>query len=317
MLLAAIVFLIPMISADNTDSIPKVAAILLFVIGPLGEIVGNAPLLAKCNIAIFNIKATEQDLDDFDHREKELLEQYDNVQKKKDISFEQLKVDGLEFSYVDSEGNKVFHLGPINFEMKKGEIVFLIGGNGSGKSTFLKLLTGLYNADQGEITINDKKLNGANLIDYRNMYSTIFTDFHLFKELYGVDDPDEDDIEKLLDMMELSERSQIVNGQITDINLSTGQKKRMALITAMLEQKQIYIFDEWAADQDPDFRKYFYTIILPKMKSEGKTILAATHDDRYFQYADHIIKLDAGSLDPYEHTPASMADNLDNSENVI
>lgn len=78
--------------------------------------------------------------------------------------------------------------------------------------------------------------------------------------------------------------------------MSTGQKKRLAYIASVLEDKQIYVFDEWAADQDPEFRKYFYEVLLQDLKQKGKTIIAVSHDDRYFSAADKVIKLEYGSI---------------------
>jgi putative ATP-binding cassette transporter len=298
-LLAAIVFLIPVINSESTTTIPQIAAILLFVIGPLGEIAGNASLLAKCNVAVSNIKNVEKELDNLEGREQELFEFYDSKTTPKEINFDSLRIENLAFTYPTRQGDKGFNLGPLDLSISKGEVIFLIGGNGSGKSTLLKLLTGLYTTEHGNIFINNKTLTANNLIAYRNLFSIIFTDFHLFKNLYGVQETDQEYIDNLLDMMQLNERSKIIDNQIMDTNLSTGQRKRMALIASILEQKQLYVFDEWAADQDPEFRRYFYTEILPLMKSQGKTVIAATHDDQYFDYADRVVRLNEGRLELY------------------
>jgi putative pyoverdin transport system ATP-binding/permease protein len=125
-------------------------------------------------------------------------------------------------------------------------------------------------------------------------YSRIFTDFHLFDRLYGLEVIDEDRIVQLIDQMGLSEKTAFYEGRFSNIELSTGQRKRLALITVLLENKPILIFDEWAADQDPTFRKHFYHDILPALKKEGKTIIAATHDDHYFHTADRVIEMDFG-----------------------
>ena len=77
---------------------------------------------------------------------------------------------------------------------------------------------------------------------------------------------------------------------------SKGQSKRMSMIFALLEKKPILILDEWAADQDPHFRKYFYEELIPMFKAQGKTVVAVTHDDAYFHLANRIIKFDYGSI---------------------
>ncbi|MBU6954460.1 cyclic peptide export ABC transporter [Hahella sp. HN01] len=303
-LMASIIFLIPMISASSTESIPKLAAIMLFVIGPLSEIVGVAPLIAKSNVAIVNIQRLETELDGLRSMESDQLTHFsdeDALAQNQEAPFQEIRCDHLKFSYNENgqpgPGQaKGFTVGPIDLTIKRGEIIFMIGGNGSGKSTFLKLLTALYQPDTGSILLDGSPLHANNMLQYRSLYSVIFSDFHLFKHLYGVDVKDRSKVKRLLELMKLSERCQIKDNEISDIKLSTGQKKRMALIVSLLEDKQIYVFDEWAADQDPDFRRYFYETILPEMKAQGKTIIAATHDDHYFDIADRVIKLDAGKI---------------------
>lgn len=299
-LLASIVFLIPQISAESAKTVPQVAAILLFVIGPLGEIVNLIPLLTKCNVAIGNIKKIERDLDNKIDKtqppEKKLGRRRSRKSQGEKAPFETIECRELQYTYRDANGQPIFHLGPINLDIKRGDLIFLVGGNGSGKSTFIKLFTALYVPDSGYINVDGNRLTPSDTNNYRNLFSPIFSDFHLFKQLYGIDEIDEDYLDELFDTMQLSDRTDIVDGEITDTQLSTGQKKRMALIVALLENKPFYIFDEWAADQDPEFRRYFYETILPDMRAKGITVLAATHDDRYFHLADRIIKLDAGQL---------------------
>jgi len=86
----------------------------------------------------------------------------------------------------------------------------------------------------------------------------------------------------------------IVNGKFSTINLSQGQRKRLALLVAYLEDRQIYLFDEWAADQDPRFKEIFYRTLLPDLKEKGKTIILVSHDDRFYDVGDRIITLDSG-----------------------
>lgn len=174
--------------------------------------------------------------------------------------------------------------------------MFIVGGNGSGKSTLLKLLVGLYYPLSGSIYINDKLLESDDYIHYRELYSTIFTDFHLFERLYGIEDVDYRRVDELLKTMGLSKKTTFKNNGFSNTDLSTGQKKRLAYIASVLEDKQIYIFDEWAADQDPEFRQYFYEILLKDLKSKGKTVIAVSHDDRYFFAADKIIKIEYGRI---------------------
>ncbi len=185
-------------------------------------------------------------------------------------------------------------MGPVNLEVKRGEILFIIGGNGSGKSTLANLLTGLYNADDGTVEINGNRINN---IELGELYSTIFSSNHVFKKLYGIDTINKkEQIDYLLKLLKLEGKVNIENGIFSTISLSNGQRKRLSLMKCLLEDSQIYLFDEWAADQDPEFKKAFYRELLPQMKKNGKIIIAITHDDNYFDMADKVMKLDMGKV---------------------
>jgi putative ATP-binding cassette transporter len=132
------------------------------------------------------------------------------------------------------------------------------------------------------------------------MFSPIFTDYHLFKRVLGQTKVDEKRVSELLARTELEGKTSIVDGRVTNLNLSTGQRKRLALVLGTLDDRPIHLFDEWAADQDPVFRKFFYEVLLPQMAREGKTILAATHDDHYFHVADQVHVMEYGKLAPYQ-----------------
>jgi putative ATP-binding cassette transporter len=84
--------------------------------------------------------------------------------------------------------------------------------------------------------------------------------------------------------------------RLSDVRFSQGQRKRLALLMAAVEQRDCLLLDEWAADQDPQFRQFFYHELLPALQSQGKTIIAITHDDHYFDRADRLLKMDAGCL---------------------
>jgi putative ATP-binding cassette transporter len=198
------------------------------------------------------------------------------------------------YSYQDLSGSTPFSVGPINLTIRSGEMIFVSGGNGSGKSTFLKLLTALYYPVSGVIKINDAILSEGNREAYRNLFSVIFTDYHLFKKIHGLQKIDPEKISQLLKELELTGKTRYVGEEFETLELSTGQKKRLALLVSLLEDKSIYIFDEWAADQDPIFRRKFYEEILPSLKAAGKTIIAVTHDDKYFDIADRRLKMAEG-----------------------
>ena len=191
-----------------------------------------------------------------------------------------------------------FLLGPISLSLKPGEITYIVGGNGSGKSTLGKLITGLYFPQAGSIYLNETRITDDNREWYRQHFSAIFSDFHLFDRYLGFNHTSLDqDVERYLRQLQLDHKVQVSDGVLSTTRLSQGQRKRLALLTAYLEDRPIYLFDEWASDQEPLFRDLFYKEILVKLKERGKTVLVITHDDRYFHLADHIIKLDYGKVE--------------------
>lgn len=289
-LMGAILFLLPTLSPSQTAIVPQIVAIVLFLVGPIGEVVGNVPLLAQCNAALRNISQLEAELQQAAPNSQAV----DRRQEQR--GFSRIELRDATFSYAHPEGETGFSVGPLDFAITPGEIVFIVGGNGSGKSTFLKLFTSLYQPAGGQLVWDGIEVGKGNASRYRNLFSIVFTDFHLFDRLYGLPQVDAARAEYLLDRMHLSDVTDIVDGRITNTRLSTGQRKRLALVVALLEDKPVYVFDEWAADQDPEFRHYFYDVILPEMKQRGKTVLAATHDDRYFARADRVLKLELGSF---------------------
>jgi putative ATP-binding cassette transporter len=99
-----------------------------------------------------------------------------------------------------------------------------------------------------------------------------------------------------LERLHLNHKVTIKDGVFSTTQLSQGQRKRLALLCAYIEDRPFYLFDEWASDQDPLFKEVFYTQLLPELRSLGKAVLVITHDDRYFGVADRLIKLDYGRI---------------------
>ena len=213
-----------------------------------------------------------------------------------DEKIESITLENILFHYKQIENTSNFTLGPINFHFAKGKIYFIRGSNGSGKTTLLRLLVGLIQPEHGTISVNGKKVTKNMLEAYRNKFAIVFNNFYLFKKLYGIANFEDTYFDEILSLMEMKEKVSINSGQFSDLKLSTGQRKRIALMVALFENKDFIILDEWAADQDPEFRKKFYTKILPMLKNQGKTIIALTHDDAYYDVADKIIVLDNGKM---------------------
>jgi putative ATP-binding cassette transporter len=191
-----------------------------------------------------------------------------------------------------------FQLGPIDLSVKSGELIFIVGSNGSGKSTLAKLITGLYTPDSGKIYLNDTPITAANIEWYRQHFATTFADVYLFDRYLGLEDRQIDrEIGKYLKEFQIDRKVSVTNGVLSTTNLSQGQRKRLALLTAFLEDRPIYLFDEWASDQDPAFREVFYQQMLMQLKEWGKLVIVITHDDRYFHLADRILKLNYGRVE--------------------
>jgi putative pyoverdin transport system ATP-binding/permease protein len=191
-----------------------------------------------------------------------------------------------------------FLLGPIDLSIRAGEVTFIVGGNGSGKSTLAKVMTGLYPPQSGGIYIDDVLVTEQNQEWYREHFSSIFHDFYLFEQCLGFDRANLDrEVEDYLQQLQLDRKVSVNNGVLSTIDLSQGQRKRLALLVSYLEDRPIYLFDEWASDQEPLFRDLFYKQILVKLKQRGKAVIVITHDDRYFHLADRLIKLNYGKIE--------------------
>ncbi len=291
--LGAIVFVLPQLNANFSKEIISTTTAMLFAIGPLSSLVSMIPPYEKLNLAVENIYELEDQLDQYSNHNE--VQPIDGENRFK--NFNRIELRGLYFEYHDAEIYDNFSIGPIDLTINRGEILFLVGGNGCGKTTLLKALTMLYNKlDSGSIFVDDKLVDDSNYLEYRELYSAIFYDFHLFDKLYGLENIDPKRVNDLLKLMEIDKKTEFKVDRFTIQNLSTGQRKRLALIVTFLEDKPIYIFDEWAADQDPQFKNYFYDILLHKLKAEGKTVIAVSHDDRYFHVADRVVKMDYGKI---------------------
>ncbi len=222
----------------------------------------------------------------------------------------QLELSGIRHTYYKENEAETFQLGSIDAVFERGETIFLVGGNGSGKTTLAKLLVGLYVPEAGEIRLDGRPVRAQDLEDYRELWSVVFADFFLFDQLFGLAAAGgelDQQAHRYLQRLKLDRKVQITHGTLSTIDLSQGQRKRLALLTAYLEDRPIYLFDEWAADQDPVFKAIFYLEILPELKQRGKTVFVISHDDHYFHVADRILKLDYGRIESDQQTAAHTA----------
>jgi putative ATP-binding cassette transporter len=274
LLLAAVVFAAPVFSASLNGAATKTTTALLFVVGAYFGLVQSIPILLNANAAADRLAKLESDL------------QTTVPTKAQPIAapkrFDKIEMHSMVFRYTDLYSDTTFQIGPLDFTLQRGELVFITGGNGSGKSTFLRVLAGLYPPNSGELTLDGKPVDDSNRDQYRALMSGIFFDYHLFGRLYGISDPDHAALDRLLQQFGLADKTGLSeDGVFRTIDLSGGQRRRLALIVSLLENRPILLLDEWTAEQDPDFRHKFYEELLPEILQTGATIVAVTHDDRY------------------------------------
>jgi putative ATP-binding cassette transporter len=265
------------------------ALVLLFIIGPLESILNMFPVMGRARVA-------SQQLE----RLGEMLPAPQMLSPAPDDAAQQwreIKLHEVVHRFgVEGCGDQ-FVLGPISLELTPGELVFVVGGNGSGKTTLAKLIVGLYTPESGEISLDGDAVRSESMEDYRQLFSAIFSDFYLFDSLLGLEAPNLDKRARdYLHLLQLTHKVSVHDGAFSTVDLSQGQRKRLALLTAYLEDRPVYLFDEWGADQDPVFREVFYRQFLPALRERGKTAIVISHDDRYFDVADRLIELEYGRV---------------------
>ncbi len=289
-LVGLLLFVLPQVAPVAPGVLSAYILTVTYLMLPMQSILDKLQALSKATVALQKIERMGLTLAG---NKENYIEQ-----NSKDIkTFSKLELKQVVHAYPGEEENR-FSLGPVDLTFKPGEIVFIVGGNGSGKSTLAKLITGLYIPEAGEIKLDDQVITDDNREWYRQHFSVIFSDFYLFEKLLGMDKPALDEqAEEYLRQLKIDHKVTIEKGKLSTTELSQGQRKRLALLTAYLENRPIYLFDEWASDQDPIFRDIFYKEILMNLKKRKKAVLIISHDDHYFHLADRIIKLDYGKVE--------------------
>ena len=274
-LLGAVVFVAPQFSESlGGSSLTNTTTALMFVVGAAFGLVQSIPVMLNANAAADRIDQLEAALRataaSTNARDIKVSERFDKIE-----------LHDIVFRYVDKFSDATFQIGPLDFSLRSGELVFITGGNGSGKSTFLRVFAGLYPPDSGEITLDGTPINADTRDTYRALMSAIFFDYHLFRRLYGIPEPEPAEVDRLLMKFRLADKTSLADGEFRTLDLSGGQRRRLALIVSLLEKRQILLLDEWTAEQDPEFRRKFYDELLPEMMQAGLTVVVITHDDRY------------------------------------
>jgi putative pyoverdin transport system ATP-binding/permease protein len=291
-LIGLILFLLPKMQSVSPQAMTGYIIATLYLMGPLAGLLGSLSVFSRASVSLSKVESLGLALS---------RNPNDNLVAPggsfASAPFESLELRGVKHNYHREREDDNFMLGPLDLVLRPGELVFLIGGNGSGKSTLAKVVTGLYPPAEGQIRLNGVLITDANRDEYRQCFSTVFSDYFLFERIVGKRGPEGDSRAKeYLEHLHLNHKVSIKDGAFSTTQLSQGQRKRLALLCAYIEDRPFYLFDEWASDQDPLFKEVFYNELLPELRALGKAVLVITHDDHYFGKADRLIKLDYGRL---------------------
>lgn len=293
LLIGLVVFLFPNTMSLSPETVTGYVFAVLYMMGPVWGIIGALPAIARGQVALASIERLGVSLDQSEGQGQGLVHPWRPI-----CSAPVIEMEGATFQY-DTEGadDRRFVMGPLSLTLRAGSLVFVIGGNGSGKSTFAKVLSGLYYPQKGTLRLDGADITEESREWYREHFSVVFSDFHVFATLHGLSQERIDAVgSDYLRMLQIDHVVTLKDRTFSTVALSQGQRKRLALATAYLEDRPVYVFDEWAADQDPQYKEVFYKSLLPDLRERGKLVVVITHDDRYFHLGDQIIKLEDGKV---------------------
>lgn len=310
--IGCIVFIVVNYRTISNEQLIGVIMALLYIAGPISAILGFLPQLSISRVSIQRVaKLYEEIPQESVAAAQQPAREWDRVR------FEKVRYrHGGKGDKDDKDGG--FGVGPLDLEFRKGEISFIVGGNGSGKSTLSKLLTLHYRANAGTIRFGDHAVDDETIGTYRQAISAIYSDYHLFERILGADDAGlVESVDHYLKALGLDRKVTYRDGRFSTLALSDGQRRRMALLASIIDDKQLYLFDEWAADQDPTFKAVFYHEILPALRARGKAVVAITHDDRYFEVADQIVVMEEGKVARIERPRAGRAEAQERAPSFV
>lgn len=289
-LLALVVFVVPSYMTSFSADVIKVTSAVVFLIGPLGATIQAVSVLAAAEAAASRMLELDAQLHAI--RDPAVDGQGPAIKS----GFEEIVLSGVGFGYASGSSETRFALAELNLRISRNEVIFITGGNGSGKTSFLKLLTGLYRPASGTLSVDGSHVTHANRQSFRELFGAVWSGQHLARRLHGLGSPDSEQVRALLEWMEIHDIVTVDGDRLSRTELSSGQKKRVQLVAALLENRPLLVLDEWAADQDPHFRQKFYREVIPELRRRGLTVIAVTHDDRYFDAADRRIHFEQGRM---------------------
>jgi putative ATP-binding cassette transporter len=209
-------------------------------------------------------------------------------------TFSELRLEAVSLTRAPRADEPPFTLGPIDLAIRPGTVTVIRGPNGSGKSTLLDVLLGFIRPDAGRLVVDDRVVDTGSIDAWRGLFSVVFANPHLFDRMYGHEDGVAE-ANAWLDVLGLAEVRADADRHTSD-RLSTGQRKRLALARALAERRPVLVLDEYTADQDPAARDHFFSVVLPRLKAEGRTVVAVIHGASLPDCADRVIGLADGRL---------------------
>ncbi|MEW5917942.1 MAG: cyclic peptide export ABC transporter, partial [Gemmatimonadota bacterium] len=296
LLVFLLIFALPLFSSVEAVVILQMMTAVFVTMGPLTGVVDGIPAFTRARVALGAMRMLQREI--FESREPP-----EPASGAALPPFESIELKGICFDFEDQDAER-FRLGPVDLSVRRGEVLFVIGGNGSGKSVLMRVLTGLYHHRAGEIRYNGCALTSGQRQAYREQFAAVFGDFHLFREWLGAP-PDPIRVQYWLERLDLADKTRYANGQFASVTLSAGQRRRLALLVALLEDRPILVLDEFGAEQDPAHKRMFYRELIPEMKARGATLVVVTHDDTYFGVADRVLKMEFGRVVSPEGRSAS------------
>jgi len=282
---------------------------ILYLRGPLRSLIYDTAGISDASVALQRINDLGLTL--HEDRERDRGQRMTSIFTLSSRDWRRLTFRDVTFRYEGGHSEDDFVFGPLNITLQPASVVFVAGGNGSGKTTFAKLLTGLYAPTSGSVAFDDVAIDDNSMRQYRSKFAVVFSDFSLFEGVADLDPRDMGpDTERLAARLKLKDWMLSPRPGGSRAAVSAGERRRIALLMALIEDRPIMLFDEWAADQDPTYKDLFYRDILPSLRARGKLVIVLSHDERYFHLGDRVLWLERGQV-PVWRSPQSFSETVE------